>query len=286
MKEENKILNSSLKKMVTRFGREDFVSAIVKNSSKDDITKLPLDELTDSHYLKKAKLDETKITQAKKQMREQGFYDPVIVRTYQNKYEVVVGRVKYQAAKELKLESIDVVILNLSEEETLLFMLKEIKDRKTLNIYELTIICNALKNNFNYKNKELADFLDQSSSQISNLLQIIELPQEVLNDLSSNIITYGHAKAISRLDNKNLLIAFNKIKDEHLSVRDTEKLVRDLKGIKKDIKVDTDIDNDASLDIKFNNPLETTLEFKDLKIKGKVMRKLNGYIKKGKVVIK
>lgn len=286
MKEENKILNSSLKKMVTRFGREDFVSAIVKNSSKDDITKLPLDELTDSHYLKKAKLDETKITQAKKQMREQGFYDPVIVRTYQNKYEVVVGRVKYLAAKELKLESIDVVILNLSEEETLLFMLKEIKDRKTLNIYELTIICNALKNNFNYKNKELADFLDQSSSQISNLLQIIELPQEVLNDLSSNIITYGHAKAISRLDNKNLLIAFNKIKDEHLSVRDTEKLVRDLKGIKKDIKVDTDIDNDASLDIKFNNPLETTLEFKDLKIKGKVMRKLNGYIKKGKVVIK
>lgn len=286
MKEENKILNSSLKKMVTRFGREDFVSAIVKNSSKDDITKLPLDELTDSHYLKKAKLDETKITQAKKQMREQGFYDPVIVRTYQNKYEVVVGRVKYQAAKELKLESIDVVILNLSEEETLLFMLKEIKDRKTLNIYELTIICNALKNNFNYKNKELADFLDQSSSQISNLLQIIELPQEVLNDLSSNIITYGHAKAISRLDNKNLLLAFNKIKDEHLSVRDTEKLVRDLKGIKKDIKVDTDIDNDASLDIKFNNPLETTLEFKDLKIKGKVMRKLNGYIKKGKVVIK
>lgn len=283
MKDENKILNSSLKKLVNRFGREDFVSAIVKNSSKDDITKLPLDELTDSHYLKKAKLDEIKVTQAKKQMREQGFYDPIIVRNYQNRYEVVVGRVKYQAAKELKLDSIDVVILNLSDEETLLFMLKEIKDRKTLNIYELTLICNALKDNFDYKNKELADFLDQSSSQISNLLQIIELPQEILNELSTNGITYGHAKAISRLDEKNLLYAFNKIKEEHLSVRDSEKLVRELKGI-KEIKIDKKVETETI--VKEINPLITTLEFKDYKIKNKVMKKLNSYIKKGKVVIK
>lgn len=284
MKDDNKILNNSLKKLVARFGREDFVSSIVKNSSKEDITKLPISELVDSHYLKKAKLDDVKITQAKKQMNN-GFYDPIIVRSYQNKYEVVVGRVKFYAAKELKLDSVDVVVLNLTDEETLLFMLKEIKDRKTINIYELSLICNNLKNTFNYKNKELCDYLDQSSSQISNLLQIINLPQEVLAEISMNQISYGHAKAISRLPEEDLLRVFNEIKEKHLSVRQTEELVRKTKKIepKKDIKVEEIIEEQVDENI---DPLRMEISFMDEKSKKIVFRKLKGLLKKNKVVIK
>lgn len=284
MKDDNKILNNSLKKLVARFGREDFVSSIVKNSSKEDITKLPISELVDSHYLKKAKLDDVKITQAKKQMNN-GFYDPIIVRSYQNKYEVVVGRVKFYAAKELKLDSVDVVVLNLTDEETLLFMLKEIKDRKTINIYELSLICNNLKNTFNYKNKELCDYLDQSSSQISNLLQIINLPQEVLAEISMNQISYGHAKAISRLPEEDLLRVFNEIKEKHLSVRQTEELVRKTKKTdpKKDIKVEEIIEEKVEENI---DPLRMEISFMDEKSKKIVFRKLKGLLKKNKVVIK
>lgn len=284
MKDDNKILNNSLKKLVARFGREDFVSSIVKNSSKEDITKLPISELVDSHYLKKAKLDDVKITQAKKQMNN-GFYDPIIVRSYQNKYEVVVGRVKFYAAKELKLDSVDVVVLNLTDEETLLFMLKEIKDRKTINIYELSLICNNLKNTFNYKNKELCDYLDQSSSQISNLLQIINLPQEVLAEISMNQISYGHAKAISRLPEEDLLRVFNEIKEKHLSVRQTEELVRKTKKIepKKEVKIEFPLDEQVEEKI---DPLRMEISFVDEKSKKIVFRKLKGLLKKNKVVIK
>lgn len=280
MKDENKILNNSLKKLVTRFGREDFVSSIVKNSSKEDITKLPIRELVDSHYLKKAKLDDVKITQAKKQMNN-GFYDPIIVRSYQNKYEVVVGRVKFYAAKELKLDFVDVVVLNLTDEETLLFMLKEIKDRKTINIYELSLICNNLKNTFNYKNKELCDYLDQSSSQISNLLQIINLPQEVLAEISMNQISYGHAKAISRLPEEDLLRVFNEIKEKHLSVRETEELVRKIKKVevKKEEKIEEVIEEKI-------DPLKMQISFLDEKSKKAAFKKLKGLLKKNKVVIK
>ena len=308
MRNSSKILKNSLKKLVNRFGREDFVSAILKNSPKEDITNTSLKDIADNHYLKKAKIDEVKITQAEKIIKESGFFDPIIVRAYQGKYEVVIGRVKYIAAKSLKLETIPVVVLHLSEEESLLCMLKEISDRKTMNIYELALICSHLKKDFDYKNKELADFLNQSSSQISNLLQILSLPEEILAEISMNRLSYGHAKAISRLPSNEVLAAVQKIQKEHLSVRETEELVRRAKVLLED-KKDSNDENDSSIVIekieiekkdkrnelvnveetKENNEakdeLTLVIKFKDKKALKDGLKKLNRMIKKEKCVI-
>lgn len=285
MKNDSKILKNSLKNLVIRFGREDFVSAILKNSPKEDIKNITLKDISDNHYLKKAKLDDVKITQAKKIIKESGFFDPIIVRAYQGKYEVVIGRVKYIAAKELKLETIPVVVIQLNEEESLLCMLKEISERKTMNIYELALICSHLKKDYDYKNKELADFLNQSSSQISNLLQILSLPEEVLVDISTNRLSYGHAKAICRLSPDEVIKMVKKIQDEHLSVRQTEALVRKEKGVIEE----NDQNNSTLLE---QNKTETkddgltiTLKFKNGKAKKDALKKLNRLLKKGKCVI-
>ncbi len=292
MKSNSKILKSSLKKLVDRFGREDFVSAILNNSSNEDIADITMDNITDNHYLRKAKIDDVKITQAKKTIKESGFYDPIIVRSFQNKHEVVIGRVKYLAAKELKINTIPVVVLQLSDEESLLFMLKEISDRKTMNIYELALICSHLKKDFNYKNKDLADYLNQSSSQISNLLQLLSLPQEVLIEISMNRLSYGHAKAICRLPKDQVLEAVKKIQDEHLSVRQTEALARDLKpddGNKKkeEVKnIDVIEDNLKTIDKKeTSNNLTLTIRFKDEKAKKEALKKLGRLLKKDRVSI-
>lgn len=284
MKNDTKILKNSLKNLVNRFGREDFVSAILKNSPKEDIKNITLKDISDNHYLKKAKLDDVKVTQAKKIIKEGGFFDPIIVRAYQGKYEVVIGRVKYIAAKELKLETIPVVVIQLSEEESLLCMLKEISERKTMNIYELSLICSHLKKDYDYKNKELADFLNQSSSQISNLLQILSLPEEVLADISMNRLSYGHAKAICRLSPEEVIEMVKKIQEEHLSVRQTEALVRKEKGVldENNKNNENSISNEK---ISINNELVIKLRFVDEKAKKDAMKKLNRLIKKAKCVI-
>ncbi len=284
MKNDTKILKNSLKNLVNRFGREDFVSAILKNSPKEDIKNITLKDISDNHYLKKAKLDDVKVTQAKKIIKEGGFFDPIIVRAYQGKYEVVIGRVKYIAAKELKLETIPVVVIQLSEEESLLCMLKEISERKTMNIYELSLICSHLKKDYDYKNKELADFLNQSSSQISNLLQILSLPEEVLADISMNRLSYGHAKAICRLSPEEVIEMVKKIQEEHLSVRQTEALVRKEKGVLDENNKNNE-DSISNEKLSINNELVIKLRFVDGKAKKDAMKKLNRLIKKAKCVI-
>ncbi len=287
MKEEKKILKNSLKKLVNRFGREDFVSALIQNPEKGQLNEIALSNIKDNHYLKKAKIDEVKITSCQKTIKEGKTLEPVIIRKYEKGYEVVVGRVRYQAALKEKLEKIPVIEVQLDDEESLLFMFTEISDRKTLNIYELALICDALKKEFNYKNKELAEYLDQSPSQISNLLKILDLPEEILVDISTNRLSYGHAKTISRLGKEEALKAVATIHEKNLSVRDTELLI---KGETREEKVAPKVEETSSSEVKEDSlkvdGLKVTLTFKDEKALAEGIKRLNKYIKRKKIVLK
>jgi len=155
----SKLLKNSLKVLVNRFGKEDFVSAILNNPVKEYIKVVDLKDVLDNHYLKPALIEEGKIIQEQKNIRSSKILDHIIVRNYKSKYEVVIGRVKLLALKKEKIEKIEVIILPLNDEESLLFILKEISNRKIINVYELALVCYHLKVDFNYRNKDLADFL-------------------------------------------------------------------------------------------------------------------------------
>ena len=297
MRRDKKILKNSLKQLVNRFGREDFVSAILQNPPKDELSNLPLSMISDNHYLRNAKIVDYKIESEKKTLKENHTIDPIIVRKYRDKYEVVVGRIRYIAAKSLKLETLPVIILTLGEEESLLFMLKEISDRKTMNIYELALLCSYLKNDFLYKNKELADFLDWSSSQISNLLQILNMPSDILKDISQDRLTYGHAKAISRLSEDEVRKVVNEIYEKHLSVRETEELVRKIKSGNNTTNTTLEV-NEASNESNKENEVKepqssfvvegnvVTLVFKDDVSTKEGLKRINKLIKRKKFVLK
>ena len=297
MRRDKKILKNSLKQLVNRFGREDFVSAILQNPPKDELSNLPLSMISDNHYLRNAKIVDYKIESEKKTLKENHTIDPIIVRKYRDKYEVVVGRIRYIAAKSLKLETLPVIILTLGEEESLLFMLKEISDRKTMNIYELALLCSYLKNDFLYKNKELADFLDWSSSQISNLLQILNMPSDILKDISQDRLTYGHAKAISRLSEDEVRKVVNEIYEKHLSVRETEELVRKIKSGNNTTNTALEVNevsNESNKENEVKEPQSSfevegnvvTLVFKDDASTKEGLKRINKLIKRKKFVLK
>lgn len=297
MRRDKKILKNSLKQLVNRFGREDFVSAILQNPPKDELSNLPLSMISDNHYLRNAKIVDYKIESEKKTLKENHTIDPIIVRKYRDKYEVVVGRIRYIAAKSLKLETLPVIILTLGEEESLLFMLKEISDRKTMNIYELALLCSYLKNDFLYKNKELADFLDWSSSQISNLLQILNMPSDILKDISQDRLTYGHAKAISRLSEDEVRKVVNEIYEKHLSVRETEELVRKIKSGNNTTNTALEVNevsNESNKENEVKEPQSSfevkgnvvTLVFKDDASTKEALKRINKLIKRKKFVLK
>lgn len=293
---QKRIIKNSLKKLVNRFGREDFVSALIQNPDRKNLNDLPLNEIKDNHYLKKAKLDERKIIGEQVALKDNATYDPIIVRKYHSDYEIIVGRVKYFAAKREKMESLSTVVVQLDDEESLLFMLKEVKSRKKINVYELALICEALKEEFSYRNKDLADLLDTSYSQISNLLQILNLPQSVLDDVSMNKLSYGHARCISRVKEDEVYEIVEEIYDKKLSVREVEKRVRSLKNPDQNIENVPIIEEEVPVNEKKEevskeegltiNGLSVTLTFKDQKSFDKGIKRLNKYIKRKRLVIK
>lgn len=291
---DEKILKNSLKKLVNRWSKDSFLRSLDVSSNRENIISIPLADISDNHYIKKAKISESKIRNEARIFSEGGVFEPLYVRKVKDKYELVIGRVRYFAAKKMELKEVPALVLNLNNEEMLLALLAEIKDRKSMNFYELILVCSALKTEFGYKNKELADFLDQSTSQISNLLKLLSLPQEALTDISLGKLSYGHAKAIARLEKDDVLTLMQRIYDEKLSVREVEQIVRNIKGGKtsdnKDVSKEEHVEVQEEVKEETKEPViiegnSITLNFKDEKARDAAIKRIKKLIKRKKFVL-
>lgn len=286
---DEKLLKNSLKKLVNRWSKDDFLKSLDISSSKENMINVPLSEIIDNHYIKKAKISEVKIRSEARAFSEGDIYEPLYVRKNKDKYELIIGRVRYFAAKQIHLNEVPVIVLNLNNEEMLLALLAEIKDRKSTNFYELILVCNALKEEYGYKNKELSSFLDQSKSQISNLLRLLSLPEEALIDLSLGKLSYGHAKAISRLEKEEVTKIIERIYNEKLSVRQVEEIVRTIKGPaiiekKEEVIIEQVVEEKPKEGVMIEGN-SITLNFKDEKARDAAIKRIKKLIKRKKFVL-
>jgi len=126
----------------------------------------------------------------------------------------------------------------------LLVLLADTLEQRSYNVVEVAYLIRNLRDTFNYTNKELSNLLKQSTSQVSNILQLLNLPKEILKDVVNNKLSYGHAKAInghakaiSRLENDKAILIRNEILKNKLSVRQTELLVNNLNYKNKNFKI-------------------------------------------------
>jgi len=257
-----KIIKNDLKSLLSKFMKDDTVKTFLSKSSFENVKNVSINDVVDNSYIKDAKIPSDKITLSERNIEANGFLTPLIVRKKRQKYELIIGRIPYFASKELKLKEVPILEVELSDEESLLLLIAEIRERKIMNFYELSLACYYLKKDFKYKNKDLASYLNFSESQISNLLRIINMPDEVKVDISYGKLSYGHAKAISRLEKEDIIRLKEEIYAKNLSVRDVEKIVRKIKN--KD-----SINEESSLE---SDEYSITLNFSTTKDKDKALK--------------
>ena len=237
--EENKkkIIQSDLKTLIERFSKDDVISGIDKNYQRENVKYLSYDDLVDNSFIKDAKIDKETIKNIEKSIIERGIYNPLIVReTKKGKYEVIIGRKRWIASKKLEYKKIPVIIKNYDDQETLLILLCDARENKNFNPIEIAYVIKHLCEDFGYKKKDIAEILHVSSGHISNYLSLFNLPKDVIYDVSTNKLSFGHAKAISRLKTKDIEDIVSKIYEYNLSVRDTEKLAFKLEDKNLNIK--------------------------------------------------
>lgn len=184
------------------------------------------------------------IEELKDSILEYGIIQPLIARKSIKGYEIVVGERRFRAAKEAGLETIPVVVKDLTDEKMMEIALLENLQREDLTpIEEAQAYANLIKE-LNITQDELSKRLGKSRSHIANLVRLLTLPDQIIAYINNGELSMGHGRALLGIKDKKKLIPFVKrILKEKLNVRQVEQLIIEMnkKPEKKNTKPKMDI---------------------------------------------
>lgn len=173
--------------------------------------------------------DEDALQELADSIKQYGIVEPLIVQDRKTYYEIIAGERRWRAAKLAGLKEVPVIIRNYTEQEIVEISLIENIQREDLNPIEEAQAYRRLLTEFNLKQDEVAERVSKSRTAVTNSMRLLKLCDEVQQMIIDDMITTGHARAlISIEDPEQQYTIAQKIFDEKLSVRDVEKLVKNL----------------------------------------------------------
>lgn len=173
--------------------------------------------------------DEDALLELAESIKQFGVLQPLLVQDKKSYYEIIAGERRWRAAKLAGLKEVPVIIKNLTDQEIVEISLIENIQREDLNPIEEAIAYKRLLTEFNLKQDEVAERVSKSRTAVTNSMRLLKLDERVQQMVIDDLITTGHARALLGIDDveKQYAVA-QKIFDEKLSVRETEKLVKKL----------------------------------------------------------
>ena len=215
--------------------------------------------------------DEDALEELAESIKQFGLLQPILVQDRKTYYEIIAGERRWRAAKKAGLKEVPVIIKNLTEQEIVEISLIENIQREDLNPIEEALAYKKLLTEFNLKQDEVADRVSKSRTAVTNSMRLLKLCDEVQQMIINDMISTGHARALIGIEDPEEQYAIaQRIFDEKLSVRDVEKLVKNL-GKPKLKKPN---DKDKSLEIIYHD-IEENLKQK-LSTKVAISSKGNG----------
>lgn len=184
---------------------------------------LDVNMLVPGKFQPRGYFDEDKLNELVRSIKENGVIQPILVRTEdtEGRYQIIAGERRWRACKQAGLEKIPAVIKELSDREALEVALVENIQRQSLTPIEEAEGYKKLLEEFSYTQEKLASNLGKSRSHISNMLRLLNLPDEIKDIINTGALSMGHARALVNAENP-IELAY-KIIEEGLSVRETEK---------------------------------------------------------------
>lgn len=167
-------------------------------------------------------------------IKQFGVLQPLLVRKRKDYYEIIAGERRWRAAKMAGIKEVPVIIKDYTEQEIVEISLIENIQRENLNPIEEAMAFKKLLEEFNLKQDEVAERVSKSRTAVTNSMRLLKLNEKVQQMIIDDMISTGHARALLAIDDEDQqYILANKIFDEKLSVRETEKLIKEIKNPKK-----------------------------------------------------
>ena len=173
--------------------------------------------------------DEEKIQQLSESIKEHGIIQPILLKKDGDTYSIIAGERRWRAAKAAGLKEVPVIIMDIDEKGVLEISLIENIQRQDLNPIEEAWAFRKLIEDFAFTQEELGRRLGKSRTALSNTMRLLNLDARVQEYLIDGVITEGHGRAILALEEKELQYKLaQKIIDDGLTVRETEKLISEI----------------------------------------------------------
>ncbi len=205
---------------------ENFEQNIYENVKKEEIIDLNIEELRPNPYQPRRVFDEEALQELASSIKEHGVFQPIIVKKSIKGYEIIAGERRYRASKLAGKTTIPAIIRDLSDELMMEIALLENLQREDLSVIEEANAYQKMLTALNMTQEQLSIKVGKSRSHITNILGLLRLPENVQRMILNHEITMGHARVLSKLEDKEKVREIAaRVVSEDLTVRATEQLL-------------------------------------------------------------
>jgi ParB family chromosome partitioning protein len=256
------------------------VAAEAPETAGSRFVELDLNLISPNPFQPRTEWDEQELTELVDSIRANGIVQPIVVRKYEDRYQLIAGERRWRASKAAGLKKIPALVRQVTEEQMLELALVENIHRSDLNPIERAKAYKDYVERFGLTQAEAAEKLGENRSVIANYIRLLDLPHEVKDMLVNKALSMGHARAILGLPGDELRkkLAYRALTGR-LSVREVENLVKkQLDALNKEVSKEKETPqkpaNITDLETRMRDRLGT-----------KVQIRTNKSGKKGRIVI-
>lgn len=220
-------------------------SVDVKNG--EVLRHIPLEQLKRGKYQPRQDFDPSALEELASSIRHEGVMQPIVIRPVTgDQFEIIAGERRWRAAQLAGLDRIPAIVRDVSDDSAIAMALIENIQRENLNAIEEAQALRRLQVEFELSQQQVAERVGKSRSAIANLLRLLSLEQPVKELVESGQLDMGHAKVLLALEGPLQLKAAKQVLSGGLSVRQTERLVKQLlddgaPSSKPDVAIDPNI---------------------------------------------
>ena len=219
---------------------KDINSADDKNADQviGNIIELPIDQIEVNPFQPRTNFEIEKISELANSIKELGIIQPITVRkTGFKSFQIISGERRLRAVKSLDIQSIPAFIRIANDQQSLEMALVENIQRQNLDPIEIALCYQRLIDDVKLTQEQMSSRVGKKRSTISNYLRLLKLDPIIQTGIRDGFISMGHGRTLVTIENINdQLKVYKKILSESLSVREVEKLSRNLKEPRQEIK--------------------------------------------------
>jgi len=211
-------------------------NAYENNGALNQVCEIEIDKIKPNPFQPRKIFNQEKLKELANSIKTQGLLQPIIVKKDNDGYVLISGERRLKAVKLNNDDFIKAIIIDIDDNKLREYALIENIQRDDLNILEIAASFSALINEYKITHEELSNIVHKSRSAITNILRLLNLSDYAKKALLQDKITQGHARLLLGLDENTQKKIIDSIIGQKLSVRETEKLIRNLKSNKKNKK--------------------------------------------------